>query len=722
MRRKPLLLTSLLVVTLLPLSSYLYRQLSRPALAAPSAETLALQQAVTIYRDELGVPHIHGQTDNAVAFGFAFAHSEDDFPTIQGSLAAARGQLGLLLPGELAGANDFLVQLLDVQRNAHTQFDELPADFQAYLNAYAAGLNYYAYLHPDEADSRLFPLSGVDVVAGFNHKLPLMMGVGSALQNLFSFTPEQLQVGQPVERKLDQVPELPDWFSGRLAGSNAHAVKRQRSSDDVTRLNINSHQPWEGPVAWYEAHLISDQGMNILGGTFPGAPVILHGHNNKLGWAHTVNRPDMIDLYKLTVRENPALEYQLDGQWLPLREHNAAMTLDLKVFDWTVNKSYYESEHGPVVKLDSGDYYAVRFPGRATQGKAVYQWYLMDKAQSLSQWQAAMGLQYLSMMNTLYADRDNIFYVYNALLPVREEGPDWRTILPGDQRSLIWQDTLVYERLPQVLNPASGLLMNTNTTPFLATDGPENPRPQDFSATLSIERVLNNRGWRTFETFGRDPQISREEFLRYKFDQRYSRDSAVFKELLEPLLANYQGQTEDERQALQQLRDWDGEMAADSTAASLVRLIEEPWNKPRLYEPLHTPVPEAVALFQAAVVQLSSDFGGISVPLTDLQKLQRGDVQLGLGGGSDTLNSVHTEQRGKYRVGTAGDSYILLVEFAADGTRSWARHQYGNVNRKDSPHYSDQAVAFQQRQLRPSHFQLADVQANAERYYHPGED
>ena len=115
MRRKPLLLTSLLVVTLLPLSSYLYRQLSRPALAAPSAETLALQQAVTIYRDELGVPHIHGQTDNAVAFGFAFAHSEDDFPTIQGSLAAARGQLGLLLPGELAGANDLVVAGLEVE-------------------------------------------------------------------------------------------------------------------------------------------------------------------------------------------------------------------------------------------------------------------------------------------------------------------------------------------------------------------------------------------------------------------------------------------------------------------------------------------------------------------------------------------------------------------------------------------------------------------------------
>ena len=36
-----------------------------------------------------------------------------------------------------------------------------------------------------------------------------------------------------------------------MYGSNVFAVNGNRSSDGHTRLAINSHQPWEGPVTWY---------------------------------------------------------------------------------------------------------------------------------------------------------------------------------------------------------------------------------------------------------------------------------------------------------------------------------------------------------------------------------------------------------------------------------------------------------------------------------------
>ncbi len=126
--KKPALILTLLMLA--AAGTYLLRQTGRPPLAAPDARMQTLRGEVTIYRDAYGIPHIHGRNDPAVAFGLAYAHAEDDFPTIQGSLAAARGQLGLLLPGELAGANDFLVQLLDIQQLAETQFAELPAAFQ----------------------------------------------------------------------------------------------------------------------------------------------------------------------------------------------------------------------------------------------------------------------------------------------------------------------------------------------------------------------------------------------------------------------------------------------------------------------------------------------------------------------------------------------------------------------------------------------------------------
>ena len=54
---------------------------------------LSTKYDVEILRDTWGVPHIYGITDKDVAFGFAFAHSEDDFKTIQDVVLQTRGKL-----------------------------------------------------------------------------------------------------------------------------------------------------------------------------------------------------------------------------------------------------------------------------------------------------------------------------------------------------------------------------------------------------------------------------------------------------------------------------------------------------------------------------------------------------------------------------------------------------------------------------------------------------
>ena len=68
-----------------------------------------------------------------------------------------------------------------------------------------------------------------------------------------------------------------------MYGSNVIAIGPSRSINKSTRIAINSHQPWEGPVTWYEAHLHSDE-MNASGGLFPGSPVILKGYNENISW------------------------------------------------------------------------------------------------------------------------------------------------------------------------------------------------------------------------------------------------------------------------------------------------------------------------------------------------------------------------------------------------------------------------------------------------------
>ena len=101
-------------------------------------------------------------------------------------------------------------------------------------------------------------------------------------------------VSKIIENDLNYTPSKED-----LKGSNTFAFNSSKTTDGDTYLAINTHQPLDGPVSWYEAHLCSEEGTNILGALFAGSPSILIGANEHLGWAHTVNQPDKTDVYAL---------------------------------------------------------------------------------------------------------------------------------------------------------------------------------------------------------------------------------------------------------------------------------------------------------------------------------------------------------------------------------------------------------------------------------------
>src|SRR5437764_501476 len=80
-------------------------------------------------------------------------------------------------------------------------------------------------------------------------------------------------------------------------GSNMWAVGPRKSADGHAMLFINPHVFFFGPTQFYEGHLLSGEGWNISGASFLGMPFPVIGHNEYLGWTHTVNYPGISDLY-----------------------------------------------------------------------------------------------------------------------------------------------------------------------------------------------------------------------------------------------------------------------------------------------------------------------------------------------------------------------------------------------------------------------------------------
>ena len=703
----------LVVLALVAIGLAIWEPLSVDRRAAPAPMT----HDVRIVRDDHGVPHIFGRTDADVAFGVAYAHSEDDFSTLQDVVAMTRSRLGAISGAEGA-KTDFAAKLLDTDGTVARHYDELPADVRALLDGYARGMNLYADRHPEEIRlSKLFPVNGRDIAAGFALRSPFFFGLDSVIGKLVAGEPLP-QEGGPA---LPAPNGSPTGSDADMAGSNAFAISPSRDPQGKTKLISNSHQPWRGGVAWYELVVHSEQGWDFAGATFPGSPYPFLGHNKTLGWTNTVNRPDLIDVYKLVMNDD-GTQYRMDGKWLPLEKKRVWLHVRFGPFVLPVPKTVLRSVHGPVIENDKG-YFAFRYAGIDTLTQLT-QYYRINKAKDFAEWQSAMAIQGVPATNFIYADAaGNIAHFYNAMFPARVAGYDWRRVLPGDTSRNIWHNYLPYSAYPKNINPGSGYLVNSNNTPFVAAGPGDELDPRAFSPLMGIELDMTNRIRRAIDLFEDvDGPVTWPVLWRIKYDTGYSRESYAGAWMKALLALDPRG---DRRLAKAQelLAQWDwkldGKGRGDALALTVLRpAMRKSYNR-------ETP-PDAREELTAAADHLATTFATLDPPLGTVLRLRQGPeegrmkgrpmIDLPFDGGSDTLRAAtlwNVDPDGRYSV-YHGDSFIMAVEWTRDGkVRSRSIQPFGSATtRPDSPFYTDQAQLFVDHKTKPVYFDAASLKGH----------
>ena len=660
---------------------------------------------ITIARDTYGVPHIFAPTDPEVAYGLAWAHAEDDFTTIQTLMLTGKGKLATYL-GKKGAPIDYVVGLLNTKATVMLQIDQLDPAFLQLVRGYLLGLEAYAKAHPkDILNKHVFPISIEEYLSASVFSVAVFCGVDKALPKILNGT----------------IPALPG-FTGE--GSNSIAVHSSKSASGENMLLINAHQPIEGATAFYEAQLQSEEGWNILGGLFPGAPLIFHGVTPNLAWAHTVNLQDKIDVYQLQTDKLHPGQYKVDGEWLKLEKRK--IKLSIKGIPFPIYKTAYTSIYGPTAATPSGEYFSMRLPSLMDIG-ALQQWYAMNKAQNFTQFKAALTQNHLAMFNIVYADkRDTIFYISNGKMPYRNTDTNyhWNATLPGNTSATLWTKFKPLSELPQYLNPKSGYLYNTNHSPFLATAENENLNPTKFDAYDGYELVHNNRSRRAKDLIDQLDKFSYADLKRIKFDRQlpttilypygFTSDTLFMLDenkypQLAPLIVS--------------LKKWDHRAIAESNGALIYNLAY--YYIPKImadHKNENLTTAEAVATFEYIYQFLIKNYQRLDVTLGEMQRLVRGDENWPQSGMPDVLAAVQTSPFGKaQRKMNSGDAYIGFVRFPKDGSLPLIEtvNTFGASSVKGSPHYADQRAMYQAQEVKKMTLDKEEVLRKAERSYHP---
>jgi acyl-homoserine-lactone acylase len=699
-------------------------------------------QRVTITTDNWGIPHIYGKTDADAVFGLMYTQCEQNFPRVERNYLEVFGRLAEV-DGERQIYGDLQMQLIYDSLAAKNDYAKSPGWLKKLLIAFADGVNYYLYKHPEVKPA---------VLKKFEPWFPLMYTDGSISATQMGGITERdtrnLYAGK--EQPSTSMTETPfDFTEQKLTGSNGFALAPSRTASGNSILYINPH------VTFYfrtEAHMVSGEGLNVYGAATWGNFFIYQGFNEHCGWMHTSSYADVADLYKeKIVKKDSALFYEYDGQLRPVQSKQ--IIVRYKKGDDVVQvpvRGYY-THHGPVMGSREGQWLSLKERNRSLE--ALEQSWLRTRAKSFAEFNKIMDLRSNNSNNTVYADdQKNIAYWHGNFVPVRDTGFDWALPVDGSVPATEWKGVHPLDEIVHLYNPASGWIQNCNSTPFTSSGG-SSPKKQAYPEYMAPDGQ-NARAVNAARLLGPAKDVTLDKIIEIG----YNRYLSAFDILLPSLLRAYtelpaaDSLKTNLKQAVELLGRWDKTSSVSSVATTLA--IE--WAT-RLVTKLPPPKTDreatnAIANFQWLAANISSGekllmleqtlsdlqerFGSWHIAWGDLNRFQRNkkstnsdfsdkewSLPVGLApatwGSLPSFNGRRFANTSK-RYGVSGNSFIAAVEFGKK-LRAKTIMTGGESFDPASPHFTDQAEGFITGQFKDINFYREDVLKHAVRTYHPGE-
>lgn len=696
-------------------------------------------KAVTIVRDNYGVPHIYGKTDADVVFGLMYTQCEDNFKGIERNYLYQLGRQAEA-DGEGKLFDDVQLQLIADSAGAIADYQKSPPYFKKLMDAFADGLNYYLYKHPE-----VKPL----VFTRFKPWYALMFTDGSvAATETGDIASRETQAFYNDEtRSFGSAYQPRDikMFEERENGSNGFAIAPARSASGHAMLYINPHVPF---YFRSEVGLQSDEGLQAYGAVTWGQFFIYQGFNAHCGWMHTSSYADVGDVYLEKVSKKGAnWFYEYDGKLKPVISR--PLKINFKQGDQILSRDItgYYTHHGPVLAAHNGKWLALKHNNRSYN--ALLESWLITKANTFNDYKKAMGLLSNTSNNTVYADdQGNIAFWYGNFIPRRDPAVNWALPVDGSTPATEWKGVHPLDEIVHIYNPATGWIQNCNSTPFTAA-GTASPTVNRYPRYMAPDNE-NYRGLLAARLLGDAGKLSLEGLIAKGYDHYL----AFFDDVLPPLFAAFKNAPDSLKTQLAEpigiLQEWDRRSAVNSAATTLgfeygnafMRVLPAPKAGENTYQVIRVRQylqdlngEEQLRLFAQAIKGLQKSYGDWKIKWGDINRYQRpGDgisfdeqlPSIPVGTTSSNFGQLpsfvsKTMSNTKKRYGFSGNSFLAAVEFGPK-VKAKSIVTGGSSFNPLSKHFTDQAQGYLDGNFKDVLFYKEQVLKNAEKTYHPGEE
>ncbi|CAM1351096.1 penicillin acylase family protein [Tenacibaculum crassostreae] len=454
-----------------------------------------LSDKVTVYFDEVGVPHINAQNQHDAYVALGYVHAQDRLWQMELIRRISAGRLSEIFGKELVRTDKFFSGL-GIEEAAEKTIQQLDKNSEAYqlTQAYLDGINQFIaegstplefYLVGVEKEK--YTIKDVYNVFGYMafsfavaHKTdPMLTEIKEKLGDVYfnelieadsknltliknkKDTVLTASFAKAINEVMDKLPVSP------LIGSNSWVIAPQKTKNGKVIFANDPHIAFSQPSVWYQSH-IKTPDYEMYGYNLALTPFPLLGHNRNYAYGMTMFENDDVDFYYEENNPKNPLEYKTPNGY----EQYKLIDKNIKIKGEKDTVCQVKvSKHGPVMNglidfIEDERPIAMQWIYTQLENKLLDVSYEMSHATSLEEFKQGASKIHAPGLNVMYGDaQDNIAWFAAAKLYKYRDSLYTKTILNGASRDDEIQRYLAFEENPQAINPSWNYVYSANNQP-----------------------------------------------------------------------------------------------------------------------------------------------------------------------------------------------------------------------------------------------------------------